>query len=69
MGDTNIKTNKQKTAFNEKELNLSNYNFLFKDSLEYATSLATVKTVEKYPNDKLKWYSNPYDKIIYSLKN
>lgn len=69
MGDTNIKTNKQKTAFNEKELNLSNYNFLFKDSLEYATSLATVKTVEKYPNDKLKWYSNPYDKIIYSLMN
>lgn len=68
MGDTNIQTNKQSIAFDESGLKLSNYNFLFKDTSEYSTSLATVATLEKYPNDKLRWYSNPYDKIIYSLK-
>lgn len=68
MGDTNIKLNKQASAFDEAKLSSSNYNFLFKDSSLYSTSLATVNTVDKYPNDRLRWYSNPYDKIIYSLK-
>lgn len=69
MGDTNIKTKKQTTAFDMVNINKNNYQFAFKDTDEYNTSLATTATVNKYPNDKLKWYSNAYDKIIYHLND
>ncbi|WP_412032564.1 MnuA family membrane nuclease [Malacoplasma muris] len=67
MGDTNIKTGKQNLAFNIQKLSSLNYKFAFDDNDYYNTSLATVATVNKYPNDQLKWYSNAYDKIIYRL--
>lgn len=59
MGDTNIKINNQAKAFDVKGLKDSGYNFLFEDNPNYATSLST--TINKF--------SNPYDKIIYSLKD
>lgn len=69
MGDTNIKTGKQNLAFDVNNLTHLNYQFSFEDNQYYNTSLATVATVQKYPNNQLKWYSNAYDKIIYSLEN
>lgn len=69
MGDTNIPTGKQNIAFNTSKLSSLNYKFSFDDNDTYNTSLATVATVEKNLNNPSLWYSNDYDKIIYSLSN
>ncbi|MDE5553485.1 MAG: hypothetical protein K2I67_02955 [Malacoplasma sp.] len=69
MGDTNIPTGKQNIAFDSNKLSSLNYEFSFEDSISYNTSLAMVSTVENNINNPSKWYSNAYDKIIYSLKD
>ena len=69
MGDTNIPTGKQNIAFDTNKLSSLNYEFSFEDSVSYNTSLAMVSTVENNINNPSKWYSNAYDKIIYSLKD
>lgn len=69
MGDTNIPTGKQNIAFNTNQLSQLGYQFAFEDNSNYNTSLATVKTVESNLNNPIKWYSNAYDKIIYSLSD
>lgn len=69
MGDTNIPTGKQNIAFDTSKLSSLNYKFSFEDTASYNTSLATVATVEKNLDNPSLWYSNDYDKIIYSLSN
>lgn len=59
MGDTNIKYKNQNAAFNETYLNQQGYNFLFEDDKNYSTSLSST-----FNN-----FANPYDKIIYKLKD
>lgn len=59
MGDTNIKVNNQAKAFNTKALSEKGYSFLFNDDKAHATSLGSA----------LNTFANPYDKVIYSLKD